>query len=446
MTAPRPLRSLLVSAAVAAAVACAWYATCSPVTFVLSLAATWAGSWVIGAAWWPAPRRVLVMRLVAAHLAIVVLVLVLEVPALLELADYRLVLGTPILAPSRDPRYVADRELICLPHPREHRSGDDGRGDIAFLFDVPDRVPHAFDVLCDDRGFRNPVTLEHADVAVVGDSFVAADYVFQGHVATEVLANRLHVSVCNLGQRGYGPQQEAAVVRRYALPLHPRVVVWMFYEGNDLEDIYAYRAIAADPEAARAARHGFAARSFTRNSLESLMFFVGNPRASALPRSAWWTAAGRRERLYFLYPCGPLDQRRLSALDDLRGILADTAKRCAEAGAHFVVAFAPDKFRVTRDHLEFEEGAETAGWSVDDLPARLAEITRGLPAGASFVDLTPALKARCDAGDIPYFRDDTHWNVAGNRIAAETLAGVVGPLLAKPVQALAHTAAPEKPR
>jgi hypothetical protein len=297
------------------------------------------------------------------------------------------------------------------------------------LFHVPNPETYDYDVSYDDRGFRNPTTPRQPDVSVVGDSFVINPFVSAHELLTAVLARSLGATVDNLGQVGYGPQQELAVVRRYALPMHPRVVVWIFFEGNDLADIGAYRVFAADFEAARAARHDFGARSFTRNAAEQLMYLVGNPRPSAVPRSARWTTPGQNERLYFLYAAGPLSEADQAALRDLESILAKAATLSNEAGAHFVLAFAPDKFRACRRSLTFEPHAEAAQWTLSDLPERMAAMAARLPGEVTYLDLTPTLASRCDAGELPYFREDSHWNTDGNRIVAQELALTLKPLL-----------------
>jgi hypothetical protein len=40
--------------------------------------------------------------------------------------------------------------------------------------------------------------------------------------------------VLNLGVGGFGPLLELAALQEYAAPLKPRVVIWAFFEGNDL--------------------------------------------------------------------------------------------------------------------------------------------------------------------------------------------------------------------
>ena len=80
-------------------------------------------------------------------------------------------------------------------------------------------------------------------------------------IATSVLSRLQGKVVANLGQYGYGPQQEFAVLQRYALPLEPRTVIWMFFEGNDLSDAADYRELQQHPPGFW---NFFVQRSFTR--------------------------------------------------------------------------------------------------------------------------------------------------------------------------------------
>ena len=75
---------------------------------------------------------------------------------------------------------------------------------------------------------------------IVGDSFVEGLHVAEPDLISARLAERLGEPVANLGRTGYGPQQELEVLRRHGLAMHPRAVVWAFYEGNDLQDVATY--------------------------------------------------------------------------------------------------------------------------------------------------------------------------------------------------------------
>lgn len=89
----------------------------------------------------------------------------------------------------------------------------------------------------DEHGFRNP-TGRHAarGVVLVGDSFtkglcVPWDSTVPGRLERSV------EGVLSLGVDGNGPLLQLATFREFALPLQPRTVIWLFYEGNDLQDL-----------------------------------------------------------------------------------------------------------------------------------------------------------------------------------------------------------------
>ena len=91
----------------------------------------------------------------------------------------------------------------------------------------------------DEFGFNNPIgqhVPDTIDVALVGDSMVHGTTV----EPLENLAGWLRRSgykVLNLGQGGSGPLLELAILGEYALPLRPKRVVWLFYEGNDFRNL-----------------------------------------------------------------------------------------------------------------------------------------------------------------------------------------------------------------
>ena len=93
--------------------------------------------------------------------------------------------------------------------------------------------------MTDEFGFNNPIgqhVPDTIDVALVGDSMVHGTTV----EPSENLAGWLRRSgykVLNLGQGGSGPLLELAILGEYALPLRPKRVVWLFYEGNDFNNL-----------------------------------------------------------------------------------------------------------------------------------------------------------------------------------------------------------------
>ncbi|MGH9389719.1 MAG: alginate O-acetyltransferase AlgX-related protein [Vicinamibacteria bacterium] len=85
----------------------------------------------------------------------------------------------------------------------------------------------------------------------------------------------------------------------------------------------------------------------------------------------------------------------------------------------------PTKFRVYRDIVRLEPGAEARGWVLSNLPERLRDVVQEVSDEIPFLDLTSALSAAASDGALPYFADDSHWNAEGHRVAAAAIAEVI---------------------
>lgn len=94
----------------------------------------------------------------------------------------------------------------------------------------------------DRHGFNNPPevwSVDRLDVAAVGDSFTQGSCVPPDSNAIGRLRRRWPATL-NLGVEGTGPHVALAALEEYARPLRPRVVLWLYYEGNDLRDLERY--------------------------------------------------------------------------------------------------------------------------------------------------------------------------------------------------------------
>ena len=88
----------------------------------------------------------------------------------------------------------------------------------------------------DRHGFRNPEGTWDAariDIVAVGDSFVEGDCVGPDDNMISWV-KRTYPSTLNLGVGGTGPLHHLAILKEYARPYRPRVVIWGFYEGAEL--------------------------------------------------------------------------------------------------------------------------------------------------------------------------------------------------------------------
>ncbi len=91
----------------------------------------------------------------------------------------------------------------------------------------------------DRFGFNNPDALwdeRRLDIALIGDSYVQGAGV--GPDENLVASVRKHFPrTVGLGCNGNGPLTELATIKEYLSEHKPRVVLWVYYEGNDLRDM-----------------------------------------------------------------------------------------------------------------------------------------------------------------------------------------------------------------
>ena len=109
--------------------------------------------------------------------------------------------------------------------------GELRRGDLDFAFTT------------DEKGFRNDSpSPEAADIVVVGDSMafgygVPDEATWSHRVATQLDAYTLR----NFGLIGGAPQQYLRVLKSEALELNPKLVLFMLFPGNDLDDARVFK-------------------------------------------------------------------------------------------------------------------------------------------------------------------------------------------------------------
>lgn len=392
------------------------------VLLALSYALGWGSYLVLSRA----PKRLEAARLALTTSALLVPFGLLELPAALGMVDYRL--GIPMLELSlsgRDPSTTAANRVDQEPghlHRRGRRVVGQTVGDLVPALGIPTDRRYDFDVRYDSRGFRNEHDLEQAPVVVIGDSFVEAGLVPHGALLSTHLSRLLRVDVANLGQGHSGPQQELLVLRHYGVMLGPRIVLWLFFEGNDLIDARRHERFLANVEL-----HDFKERSFTKNALLALARLTG-PAPEVDAREAHLRScrlaedrADGDETLYFGYPGAPLTTEDVLSLEIVQRYVLEAQRVASEHGAELLLVYVPTKLRVYRDLCVFPVDGLGNEWRLNDLPSRLEgwSSAHGVP----YVDLTPALQAAASDDGLVYYPDDTHWNARGNAVGAEAIAG-----------------------
>jgi hypothetical protein len=90
----------------------------------------------------------------------------------------------------------------------------------------------------DRHGFNNPDAIWDGpapQIAMIGDSFTHGSCVPREQNMASILQRRFGPTL-NLGVGGDGPLLELAALTEYAEPMRPKIVLWVFCEGNDLNE------------------------------------------------------------------------------------------------------------------------------------------------------------------------------------------------------------------
>jgi lysophospholipase L1-like esterase len=359
-------------------------------------------------------------------------------------------------------------------------------GDIVRMgFLAPDLVRHpayTFPLATDGEGFRNASEEAPAGgIAALGDSFTDALTLPADLTWPSRLANQLHANVRNYGTAGFGPGQELRVLKEYALPRAPRLVVVAFFAGNDVMDAERFEAFENSGEFPssglgwkfkeviarfdqlyvmslyQGARHltgdrvadtGGASRDPGPADYSGEDLAAPPVLAPSFDRGLFTVpVAGHTLRFAFLPPY--LNFLKLSREDLVASRGWDATRRwyremhrlCRERGTRLAVMFIPSKSQVylplvasvfPRPALEQAIAASLRGL---DRPPGLEVVMRNRLAlnglmrefcdeeGIPFLDLTETLQGRLLRGSNVYFPDDSHWNAAGHETAAAALAG-----------------------
>lgn len=284
-----------------------------------------------------------------------------------------------------------------------------------------------FDSRLNARGFndvnhsieRRPGTRQR--IVALGDSFAVGVVPYSANYLTLLeseLAPDGSVEVINMGMSATGPSDYRDILVREGLEFGPDVVLVSVFVGNDLEvrarrpHEYSYVAMLASglwrltreqtpaPQVAAPGagayvdeRPGFSRERFMEIEVDRAWIYE--------PASTRVAAAVAR------------------AATDLRSI-REIASR---ARASIVVVLIPDEAQV-----DSALRSEIAGlWSADvqldfDQPQRLLSAALA-DDGIRVVDLLPVFR---DAGAVRLYKPfDTHWNLAGNRLAAQAIARVI---------------------
>lgn len=312
-------------------------------------------------------------------------------------------------------------------------------------------------------------------VLVLGDSFVFGAGVAEGATFVAGLDRGLAAQVVNGGTPGYGTWRQMAWLETYGEELELDRVLLCVFEGNDFMDNLSTRAPdvvggvlfgPAEDEGAPSAARAWLGRSHLWRALTKRRAASGGPepkprRATAANAAVDESAAAARHasvldafarqqapRLAAYVPADLDDSaltRRMELAFDMTELALDgIAAWCAARAVELDVVLIPDVLAVDPQQraralamnqdpelgAAFDEARALGHAEGVDLERPRAALRAWCAErGLDFLDLTPVFRARtaelraADPNDEGlYLFGDSHWNVRGHALAAETIA------------------------
>lgn len=268
----------------------------------------------------------------------------------------------------------------------------------------------------DRHGFNNPDAAWDGpvDLMLIGDSFAQGQCVAPDAQMAALLRDRLPGTL-SLGMGHNGPFLELAALKEYGPALKPRIVLWLYYQGNDLtEDLFRERA---SPLLMRYLDAGFSQGLAARQA-----------------------EIDGQLSTYLQGPSIERDQSRNRLLDGL----VSTAKLRNLRRAMGASYQGPPPDVALFQRILDEARATVAGWggtlyfvylpgwpelarpSAADQTLRTQVIEAARAAGLDIIDLHAAMTASSDPPGF-FFYPGSHYNPAGQAAVAEAILGALGP-------------------
>jgi hypothetical protein len=288
------------------------------------------------------------------------------------------------------------------------------------------------DYRSDSRGFNNPEAAWTAPVriAALGDSFTQGYCVRSGSSFVDLI-RQYDGATLNLGVAGDGPLLMLATLKEYVSPLEPRIVLWFYFEGNDLVDLQVERKMAL---MRNYLRDDFRQPALARQADVDRAIMAEVPAISAKARKDIETRAWNT----FVY--GSIAFLKLSALRDRLAPLDESNPQLKAAAADFETAnmavfddiLRQAKARVQSWHgelyfvylPEWARYTKYSSWGKDKRDAVL-RVVSGL--GIPIIDIDPAFRASGDPLSLFPFRSSGHYNEAGHKLVADTVIRALSP-------------------
>ncbi len=249
----------------------------------------------------------------------------------------------------------------------------------------------------DEKGFRNPAALDHADIVTLGDSHTYGVNVSSEMSWPQQLAGMDGVNVYNLGVGSYGTLQYSYLIDE-AIKMHPKHIILALYVTNDLDDVCKL-VNRTDYWDGWLKEHGYdssvchetsgAWRTIKHYLTKSNLYWII---ASAVKRSYEANDFGdsvvvkeEANRTIMKYKSINNHRRKMDlsrerialGFEVTKDVIADIEEKCDEAGIDFSIVFIPSKSRAFFEYLK------SNGYELSDDYYQLVDNENKLVAGFS---------------------------------------------------------------
>jgi hypothetical protein len=294
---------------------------------------------------------------------------------------------------------------------------------------------HKITLQYDKEGFRNPADLEDWEIVVIGDSFTELGNLKYDDLVSTRLGSLVNRSVKNLGISHTGVLNQTACLQHFGVSKSTKHVVWVFFEGNDLQDLIL--------ESQRLSRIEMGAREHvdlitSRKTQSSLTGAIQNllfapSRLDIYGPAVNATLSRGSESFRFKLDYTPVGSEMLGPVGaQLRAAIEKLADLCRQRDLKLWCVYMPAKRRVFHS-LRYQVDTDAAlhlrqPWQPSDLPQWLGLQCRQKQ--IEFVDATPSLIELNKSDEFSHnLAFDTHLSVAGARAVAELLAAKMHPFV-----------------
>lgn len=274
------------------------------------------------------------------------------------------------------------------------------------------------------RGFKDKEFLEKTEnvyrILGVGDSFSFGAVPYKHNYLTllesQLQLENANIEVLNMGIPSIGPKDYLSLIVKEGLVLHPDMVLLSFFIGNDFDDskkrkIHEYSYIASWIYYIINIQPKYKGQVVHKRS----QYCDDCP---AFDYRRYLEIAYNRSSIYLAD-----NKRFLEKLDHARYYLKQIRNVCKSQGIDLIVVIIPDELQINQELLSEVKGAYYPNLAENkwDMTLPNSLLSKELDElGITNIDLYEYFS---NSSDQLYKPRDTHWNIAGNQMAANIIHG-----------------------